>query len=202
MFSFSKKLKKPPKQIIAIGGKKFSGKDTVANFLMMEFTPEVWAHTSTSQLIVSRYCKVRTNAEQTVLTPEKVYTNKEKHREALKKVGEKWEAIEPAHWIKSALSHVEDYDRIILDSVRRESEYQYLKSLGVQFILVETDPDIREDRGCQNASDNHKTETEAIELLKKDPNTWVINNNGNREDLKEEVKRFVRAYTRNKAMLI
>jgi len=193
---FFKKGKKPPRQIIAIGGKKFSGKSEVSNMLMMGLIPETWAQTSTSEILVKRLAMKMTNALDKVITPDDIKAEKEKYRDALIKVGKAIELKEKAALVKSALCLVDDYQRVILDSIRRESEYNYMKEIGAQLILVEATPEARAKRGCKNPESDDPTECEGYNLLRADKDTWVIDNSKDLEHLKKEVVRFVEAYRR------
>lgn len=187
---------RPPKQqVIAIGGKKLSGKGALINQLLMAFDPTPWGVCSITAILLNEAASHITRATGVNVSPQDLLKDKEKYRPYLIKLGNSREADDPAKMLKTALFTTQEKPRIILDSLRRASEYHYAKKQGFKLILVDATPETRAARnGGKPLDDSDPTEYEAYELLKKDPKTWIIPNNGTWDELKAEAQRFVSCY--------
>jgi hypothetical protein len=187
--------KQPTRQVIAIGGKKLSGKGTFINQLLMAFDPDRWAVCSITNILLNEAASHITRATGVNTSPQDILKDKEKYRPYLIRLGNNREAEEPAKMLKTALFTMHEQPKVILDSLRRASEYHYAKENGFKLILVDSTSEVRAERnGGKPLDDFDPTEYEAYELLKKDKNTWIIPNNGTLEDLKAEAQRFVSCY--------
>lgn len=187
MFNFMKSKAPSPIQIIALSGKKYSGKDTVLDMLMMDFAPVAWNHASTSKYLIERLSEKASNALGRMVTIEEIRENKQSWREALQKLGDSLEAQEPAFVMKEILAL--RTRKIIVESVRRASEIEYLRSMGAFFVLVHASDEARLARGCKNIHDEHPSEHEAVDILRRDAD-YILDNSGSLDELKVEVQRL------------
>jgi hypothetical protein len=192
---FLKPRKQPRQQVIAIGGKKLSGKGAFINQLLMAFDPERWEVCSVSKLLLNEAASHITRATGISTSPQDILKEKEKWRPYLIKLGNRRNEAEPAGMMKTALFTTHEHPKVIFDSLRREADYHYAKEQGFKLILVDATPETRAARnGGKPLDDSDPTEYEAYELLKKDPKTWIIPNNGTWDELKAEAQRFVSCY--------
>jgi len=183
---FKKKPQRP--KIIAIAGEQRAGKDTVLTFLQMELG-ETWKHASTSSLIINSFASWYTHVKGKTLTPQKIKDNKAEFRPALVKYGAYQEKFEPAFWVKLAMAPYVAAEGILLESVRRQSEFEHLRDLGAWFVIVRASKKTREKRDKLTEDIN-----EALDLIKHHERHTVICNDGDLDSLRNEVRSFVQDY--------
>lgn len=161
------------KKIIALSGKQFSGKDTVAKILLEKLSN--FTRVGIGDAIKIEY------GRQNGLTFEQIEENKAQHRPGLIELGDKGRAISPLYWLEKIIAL--EYDVIIPD-MRLPQELQILKDAGAITIRVEASREIRALRGTLVKEDD-PTETSLDTITDWD---FVINNDSSYDDLK------IRAY--------
>lgn len=189
----------PELLIIAIGGAQRAGKgETIKD--LKEMLGSGWHVASTSDLIIYETAALLTYWTGNPVDPDRIFKNKSSYRRLLQHVGEIMEERERARLMKSTIfkAMLLGHNKLIIDSIRRESEVKYLAKLKAQFILVDAAEEVRSWRegGVVNAS--HVSETEGVNALRKHRNTYIIKNEKTRLDLAKEVTRFVEIYCRKR----
>lgn len=154
-------------KIIAVAGKQFSGKDHIID-LALEMLGNRWVTISTSPFVIKAYC------DETGLNFKTVSRNKNKHRSGLQKIGEKLDL----QIMEQALASIPKGKNVLLQSVRKKKEFDFLKDKVTTFFRVVASKEIREERaGCELTGSSHSTETGAYNALRDYGNCYVINNN-------------------------
>ena len=179
--------------IIALSGKKGSGKDTVAN--MLEYYFKDYHHqrlhkvafadpvreiasiiASTPQVhFIDRYWK-----EQPVSS-----SDKRSPREYLRLVGQSLKsALGSDVWIRVMDTRVFTFNtkNCVITDVRFRNELDYVKEKGAFLIKIERD-------GCEGDDDVSETEMDGF---KDEEFDLIIKNNGTREELSETISNFVK----------
>jgi putative deoxynucleotide monophosphate kinase len=179
--------------IIALSGKKGSGKDTVAN--MLEYCFNKYHHqrlhkvafadpvreiasivASTAQVhFIDRYWK-----EQPVSS-----SDERSPREYLRLVGQSLKStLGPDVWIRVMDSRVFTFNakNCVITDVRFRNELDYVKGKGAFLIKIERD-------GCEGDDDVSETE---MDSFKDEEFDLIIKNNGTREELSETISNFVK----------
>jgi hypothetical protein len=168
--------------IIAVGGKKFSGKDTVIKELLLilkeDSIDDEWEVLSTSDIVVKEY------AEKKGLTTAQVLADKELHREGLQQIGDG----EATRIMVKALALSDPEKAIIINSVRRKEEVQLLDELGASYILVIAEDKVRKSRGATLKGEKHPTETEGVQELMDHKNCYHVQNNGEKKVLRKRLQ--------------
>ncbi|MCQ2957827.1 MAG: hypothetical protein MJ180_02870 [Candidatus Gastranaerophilales bacterium] len=159
------------KKIIIISGKQFSGKDTLAKF-MLEVLPD-FKRIGIGDAIKLEYGK-RKN-----LTFEEIEKDKHLYRVDLIELGNWGRSQDADFWLKQLIERDEN---IIVPDIRVPHELELFKSHGAIAIRVEAPRDNRALRGTL-AKENDPTET----LLDNVENwDYIIQNDGTLEDLKQK----------------
>ena len=163
------------KKIIVLSGKQFSGKDTLAKFLL-EFLPN-FKRIGLGDAIKIEYGR-RNN-----ITFEEIEANKSQYRADLIALGDWGRAKDPDYWLKTI---IEQDENIIVPDLRMPHELEVFKKHGAITIRVESPRQNRELRG-QLVKENDPTET-LLDAI----NDWdfIIQNNGTLEELQEKAKKL------------
>ena len=157
------------KKIVALSGKQFSGKDTVAKILLEKLTS--FTRVGIGDAIKIEYGK------QKNLTFDEIETNKSQYREDLIELGNKGRAISPNYWLEKIVEL--DFDVIVPD-MRVKDELEILKNAGALTIRVEASKKIRALRG-EFVKEDDPTETALDDVSDWD---FVIRNDSSYDDLK------------------
>lgn len=158
------------KKIIALSGKQFSGKDTVAKILLEKLTG--FRRVGIGDAIKIEY------GRQKGLTFEQIEAEKSKYRPDLIALGDYGRSISPHYWLEKIIEL--DYDVIVPD-LRVKDELSILKNAGALTIRVEASRDVRALRG-ELVKEDDPTETGLDDITGWD---YVVENNSTYEDLKE-----------------
>ena len=159
------------KKIIVISGKQFSGKDTLAKFLL-EFLPD-YKRIGIGDAIKIEYGKKHN------LSFEEIEKDKHLYRADLIELGNWGRSIDPDFWLKRIIDLDEN---IIVPDIRVPHELELFKKHGAIAIRVEAPRDNRALRGTL-AKENDPTET-----LLDNVSSWdyIIKNDGSLEDLRQK----------------
>ena len=161
------------KKIIILSGKQFSGKDTVAKFLL-EFMPD-FKRIGLGDAIKLEYGK------QKGLTFEEIEKNKPQYRADLIALGDWGRAQDPDYWLKRI---IEQDDNVIVPDLRMPHELKVFKEHGAISIRVEAPRANRALRG-ELVKEDDPTETLLDEVKEWD---YTIQNDGTLDELKEKAK--------------
>jgi phosphomevalonate kinase len=157
------------KKIIALSGKQFSGKDTVAKILLEKLTN--FKRVGIGDAIKIEYGK------QKGLTFEEIEANKPQYRADLIALGDYGRSISPLYWLEKIISL--DYDVMIPD-LRVKSELEILKNANAITIRVEASREARALRG-ELVKEDDTTEIDLDDITDWD---YVIANDSTYENLK------------------
>lgn len=166
------------KNIIAISGKQFSGKDTLAKILLNELKD--YKRIGLGDAIKIEY------GNQNNLTFEEIEKNKHLYRDDLIKLGNKGRAISPDYWLENVIG----FDKIIIPDIRMPHEANFLKNQGAFLIRVESSYENRSKRGTiVNADDDTET-------LLDNYNGWdmIVENNSDYEELTKKANKVLNKY--------
>ena len=166
------------KNIIAISGKQYSGKDTLAKLLLLDLTD--YRRIGIGDAIKIEYGK------QHNLTFGEIEKNKHLYRDDLIKLGNWGRAQDDKYWLKNLIG----FDKIIIPDVRVPFEVDFLKKNGAFLVRVESSYEARSKRGTiVNANDN-------TEIALDNYNNWdiVVYNNTTLEDLINEKSKVLSKY--------
>lgn len=166
------------KKIIIISGKQYSGKDTAAG-IIQEMLPD-FKITPLADAIKKEFGKDKN------LTFNEIDRNKPLYRADLICLGNKRRAENPDFWIKKVLS---EPGNLIISDVRLKHELEIFKKLGAISIRVNSDRDIRAQRGTLVKEDD----ITEIELDKIKTWDYVIENNESQDSLREKIKKIVKS---------
>ncbi|EKE03285.1 MAG: hypothetical protein ACD_20C00225G0029 [uncultured bacterium] len=166
------------KKIIAISGKQYSGKDTVANLLQEHLAD--FKKTPLADSIKKEFAKKKK------LSFNQVDRNKPLYRAELIQLGNKGRAEDPDYWIKKVL---EEEGNIIVSDVRFKYELNTFKKLGAITIRITSLREERLKRG-QLVSEADPTETDLDKIKDWD---YVIENNGDIESLKKQASEVAKS---------
>ena len=134
------------KTIIAIAGKKGSGKDLLGKFLM----PKGYKRFAFGDIIRERVkrdfnltdeqvsgCHKETRDTRWNVTP----------REIMERYGMFFRGFDKEYWIKELGWEIEKYvgDKIVITDVRLLSEVKFLKSIGAIVVRLEREPELRQE---------------------------------------------------------
>ena len=145
-------------KIIALSGKQFAGKDTIARHLLLVL-PD-FKRVGIADAIKLEYSK------NTGLSLNEIESNKYKYRSDLINLGNKGREINPTYWLSKVL---DTKDNIIIPDVRLKSEFGILRGLGALLIRVEAAREARELRGVLTNEDDI-TETDLDDF----DNSWDL----------------------------
>ena len=166
------------KHIIAISGKQYSGKDTLAKLLLKDLSD--YRRIGIGDAIKLEYGK------QHNLTFEEIEKNKHLYRDDLIKLGNWGRAQDDKYWLKNLIG----YDKIIVPDVRVPFEVNFLKENGAFLVRVESTLEARSKRGTiVNADDN-------TEVALDNYNDWdiVVYNNSTLDDFLNEKSKVLSKY--------
>ena len=164
------------KKIVAISGKQFSGKDTVAA-LLLKLMPDF------KRIGIGDAIKIEYGRRKG-LSFEEIESNKAHYRPDLIDLGDEGRAIDPDFWLKKI---VEQDCNIIIPDVRLKHELELFRSYGAKTIRVESGRENRAKRGTL-VQENDMTETDLDDI-----NDWdfVINNDEALEELEIALNELV-----------
>ena len=160
-------------KIIIFSGKQYSGKDTAAKILM-EFLPQ-YKRFAMGDVIKIEYSKIHG------ISFDEIESNKSKYRQGLIDLGNWGREQNKDYWLTKILAQK---GSIVVTDVRLKHEYELFKSAGAISIRIETDRDIREQRGGKLVAENDITEIDLDYVTDWD---FVIENNSDYETLKQNM---------------
>ena len=169
-------------KVIIFSGKQYSGKDTAAK-IMLDLMPE-YRRCAMGDIIKQTY------AAQKGLTYEQIEQNKSQYRADLIALGNWGRAQNPDYWLYKIL---EQKGNIIVTDVRVPHEYEIFKAAGAITIRVEASRDVRMQRGDLVGEDDI-TEIGLDHIKDWD---YVIDNNGDYENLKTQVLKIIENINKN-----
>ncbi len=160
------------KNIICFSGKQYSGKDTAAKLILDAFPQFI--RIGIADAIKLEYGK-RNN-----LTFLEIENNKGKYRTGLIELGNEGRNIHPDFWLNKI---IEQDKNVIVPDVRLLHEAEVFKNAGAILIRVEASYETRNKRGTiTNTNDLTETELDSYSGF-----DYILNNNGNYEELKENI---------------
>ena len=175
------------KKIIAIVGKKGSGKDTIGN-IIKELDPEFQQYSFAMPIkkvitdvfgIPNSQLEGRKEKE----TPIKRWNNKSP-RDLMKDVGDVFkEKFGKDIWIKILFDNIKNEDKVVITDLRFKNEYDECRKNGV-FIIKVVRPEI-------NSSDTHVSETELDNISDSKYDAFILNS-GTIEDLKPTIEKILK----------
>ena len=153
--------------IIAISGKQYSGKDTLAKILI-EKMPD-FKRVGIGDAIKIEYGKKHN------LTFEEIEKNKHKYRDDLIELGNYGRGISPDYWLEK----ISNMDKVIIPDIRVEYEAEFFRKRGAFLIRVNSAYKKRSERGII-VSDGDNTE-----IALDDYNLWnvIVDNNSDYNSL-------------------
>lgn len=163
-------------KIIIFSGKQFSGKDTAAK-IMLANMPE-YKRCAMGDIIKLTYGKEKG------LTYDEIEKNKPMYRQDLINLGNWGRAQDSDYWLKKI---IEQDGNIMVTDVRVPHEYEVFKNAGAKSIRVEAGREVRAHRGTLIGEDDI-TETGLDHITDWD---YVIDNNGDYENLKQQVDEII-----------
>jgi len=164
------------KKIIIFSGKQYSGKDTVAKFLL-EKMPD-YKRFAMGDVIKLEYGKKKG------LTYEEIEKNKPIYRQDLIGLGNWGRAQDPDYWLKKIISQP---GKIIVTDVRVPHEYEVFKAAGAITIRVEASRGTRAARG-ELVGENDVTE---VGLDNRKDWDYVIENDSDYQTLKAKSNELI-----------
>ena len=163
-------------KIIIFSGKQYSGKDTAAK-IMLDKMP-TFKRCAMGDIIKLTYGKEKN------LTLEEIEKNKAQYRPDLIELGNWGRVQDQDYWLKKI---IEQDGNIIVTDVRVPHEYEVFKNAGAITIRVEATRETRAKRGVL-VGENDITEVGLDNITDWD---FVINNNYDYENLKEQVLKII-----------
>lgn len=163
------------REIIAVSGKQYAGKDLLADFLLQEL-PEY------SKIPISRAIKMEFAALYG-LTPPGIEEQKALYRSGLIAIGQRRRQKDPDYWIERVMMF--PGPKLVSD-LRLIREYEFFKRHGAFLVRVEANRAIRAKRGTL-VSEDDPTECELDGVTGWDA---VVTNNGTVEDLRQQAKKL------------
>ena len=170
------------KKIIAISGKQYSGKDTLAKLLLEDLNGFV--RVGIGDAIKIKY------AEEKNLTFDEVEKNKHLYRADLINLGNWGRAQDEDFWLKSL---IEMKENIIVPDIRVVHEIELFKSYSAFCVRVEASLENRAKRAVITNADD-KTETALDDYDKWD---FVIDNNSDYKNLLKQEKELLAILHKN-----
>ncbi len=165
------------RDLIAISGKQYAGKDQFADFLMASLP-------GFHKVSLARAIKIEF-AELYGLTPACVEADKATYRPALIAIGQRRRQRDADYWIDKVMQH--PGPKVIPD-MRLRHEYEVFKDLGAFCIRVEADRTLRAQRG-RLVQESDPTECELDDMTGWDA---VITNDGSLEDLRQAAEQLAK----------
>lgn len=166
--------------IIAVAGKKYSGKDTVMDLFLSKVSG--FDKVLTSPIVMGEY------AEKMGLTIQQILDDKELHREGLQAIGDG----EATRIMAKAIALADPDKKWFINSVRRKEEIAWLDRDDTIYLLVDAPHKLREERaGCKLVGEKHATETEAVEILQDHKNCFHVCNDGDIEKLEKRLLEII-----------
>jgi phosphomevalonate kinase len=165
-----------PPHLIGISGKQFSGKDVLADALVVAL--EGYEKIPLALAIKQEY------GRRHGLTLEEIEANKAEHRPGLIVLGDWGRGQDPDYWLKQVLRVP---GRKIISDVRLRREFELLREHGAYLVRVEADRRVREGRG------RLVSETDLTECDLDGVETWdcVLENNGTVEAFETAIQRLL-----------
>lgn len=168
------------RDLIAISGKQFSGKDLLAD-LLVEALPR-YKKTPIAKGIKTEFAALYN------LTPHEVENQKAMYRPALIAIGQRRREQDPNYWLKQVINI--SGPKIISD-IRLKQEYDYFKTMGALMIRLDADRQIRKQRGTLVAEDD-PTECELDDIQDWD---MILTNNDSLDVLRQQVHELISRLT-------
>ena len=168
--------------IIAISGKQFAGKDTLAGILLESLN-------GYHKQPIAMAIKIEF-ANLYGLTPQDIELSKALYRTGLIALGQRRRAQDKNYWLDRVIE-IAQHNPIIVSDLRLKHEYDVLKAHGAFFIRLEASHDVRAMRGTLVATDD-PTECE-LDNMPKEAWDIVLTNNNNIDDLKKQARGIVNA---------
>ena len=164
-------------KIIIFSGKQYSGKDTAAKILMDEIPS--FKRCAMGDMIKLEYGRLNN------ITYEEIEANKPKYRQGLIDLGNWGRKQDQDYWLKKI---IEQKGNIVVTDVRIKHEYELFKANGAISIRIETDRDLREQRGGKLIGEDDVTEVDLDDIQDWD---YIIDNNKDYETLRKNVLSIV-----------
>lgn len=161
------------RDLIAISGKQFAGKDKLADLLLAEL-PGFY------KVPLAKAIKIEF-ANLYHLTPDDIESDKPRYRTGLIALGQGRRLEDPDYWIKQVLQVP---GQKIVSDLRMRREFDYFKAHRAFLIRLEADRAVRAKRGTL-VSEDDATECELDDMTGWDA---VVINNGTLDELKRQVK--------------
>jgi phosphomevalonate kinase len=161
------------RNLIAISGKQFVGKDSFTDYLLENL--EGFQKIPLAKAIKNEFAALYG------LTPHEVEENKVLYRPSLIAIGQRRRQNDPDYWLKQVLAI--PGGKIISD-MRLRHEYDVLKRAGAFCIRIESDRDLRAQRG-QLVKEDDATECELDKITDWDA---IVVNNGSFDDLRKKAQ--------------
>ncbi len=166
-------------KIIVLSGKQFSGKDTVAKFLLEVLTD--YKRIGIGDAIKIEYGKRKG------LTFDEIESNKHQYRADLINLGNWGRNQDPDFWLKKI---IEQDGNIIVPDLRVPHELELFKQHGAKSIRVEAPRENRALRGTLVKEDD-PTETLLDSITDWD---YVVKNDGTLEELREKAMKLSKEF--------
>ena len=158
------------KKIIAIVGKKGSGKDTIGN-IIKELDPEFQQYSFAMPI------------KKVITDVFGVPDSQLEDRDLMKDVGDAFkEKFDRNIWIDILFDTIKDKEKVVITDLRFKNEYDKCREKGV-FIIKVVRPEI-------NSSDTHISETELDNISDSKYDAFVVNS-GTIEDLKQTIRKIL-----------
>ncbi len=170
-------------KIIIFSGKQYSGKDTAAKIMLNDMP-------NFRRCAIGDIIKI-TYGKEHGITYEEIEKNKPLYRQGLIDLGNWGRAQSPDYWLQKIL---EQDGNIIVTDVRVPHEYEVFKNAGAITIRVETERELREQRGGQLIGEDDVTEIGLDDVKEWD---YVIDNNSDYESLKKQVEIIIKEILNN-----
>ena len=175
------------KKVIAIVGKKGSGKDTIGN-IIKELDPEFKQYSFAGpikKIITSVFGIPNSQLEgrQEKETPIEKWNNKSP-RDLMKEVGDAFkEKFGKDIWVNVLFDNIKNEEKVVITDLRFKKEYDECREKGV-FIIRVVRPEI-------DSSDTHISETELDDIPDSEFDAFILNS-GSIEDLKETIRKILK----------
>ncbi|MEB3206484.1 MAG: hypothetical protein VKK59_03945 [Vampirovibrionales bacterium] len=167
-------------RLIAISGKQYAGKDTLAALLKKR------CHNAVISPIAAAIKTLY--AQRHGISLQTIEANKAHHRAGLVRLGSWGRSKSEDFWLQQALQPFHEGQTVIIPDLRLASEYNSLQAIGAYFIRIEAPREHRQARGHLVGEDD-PTETEL------DGGNWhwdaMIINDSDKDHLNHQLQQHV-----------
>ena len=175
------------KKVIAIVGKKGSGKDTIGN-IIKELDPEFRQYSFAGPIkkVITTVFDIpnsQLEGRKEKETPIEKWYNKSP-RDLMKEVGDAFkEKFGRDIWIKILFDNIKNENKVVITDLRFKNEYDECREKGVFIIKV-----VRPEMG---SSDTHISETDLDNISDSEYDAFVVNS-GTIDDLKQTIRKILK----------